>query len=386
MERLSLRMKRFKLYYISLVILSLFTSLALAQDLTLIKNVTVFDGERVIENTSVFIEGDKIKAIGNILGDVDGRLVDGTGKFLMPAMFNAHVHAWSPESLKEAADAGVLNVMDMHGVERFQAMMKQLNDSTQYANYYIAGAAATVPEGHGTQYGFPTPTLTTPEEAEKFVADRVAANVDYVKIIVEPWKKTLNSETVEALITEAHKVDKLAVVHVSRLDDALMVLNHGADALVHIWWDKELSAEDIKQLKLKEFFVIPTTLTTLKAFKSMGEKSWEYLSKEALLNQIKLLHEAGIPIVAGTDPPNLGINYGTDLYEELQLLSEAGLSNLEVLKSATSNTAISFKLTKRGFVKPGYLADLILLDSSPIENINNIASINRIWKQGKIVK
>ncbi|MEM1003453.1 MAG: amidohydrolase family protein, partial [Bacteroidota bacterium] len=368
-----------------LVFISTFV-LSFCQEQTLIKNVTLFDGEKVIVNTSVLLEGRLIKAIGNLLETSGGLEIDGQGKTLMPALSNAHVHAWNPESLKEAANAGVINIMDMHGVERFQSMMKQLNDSTNYANYYIAGAAATVPGGHGTQYGFPTPTLSTPEEAPKFVADRVNAQVDYVKIIVEPWKKTLDAQTVKALINEVHRFDKIAVVHVSRLEDAMMVLENEADALVHIWRDKKISSSQLDILKSKNFFVIPTTLTTLKALKSLNKSTDKYLPFNLVLTEIKTLHDAGIPILAGTDPPNLGINYGNDLYQELILLSEAGLSNIEVLKTAPSNVAKGFKLENKGYVKPGYIADLILLDKSPLENIQNISSISQIWKAGKTIK
>jgi imidazolonepropionase-like amidohydrolase len=165
-----------------------------------------------------------------------------------------------------------------------------------------------------------------------------------------------------------------------------MVLDHAADGLVHIWWDKEMTSDELAVLKDKSFFVIPTTLTTLRALKTMGDEAWQYLSKEGLFEQIRQLHEAGIPILAGTDPPNLEINYGTDLYKELELLSEAGLSNLEVLKAATSNIALSFGLEDKGFVKPGYLADLLLLEKNPIEDINHISSIVQIWKEGKPLK
>jgi imidazolonepropionase-like amidohydrolase len=362
-------------------------SLAYGQDQTLIKNVRLFDGAIVTEGTSVLIEGELVKAVGpDVAADPAAQVIDASGQTLMPALSNAHVHAWSPETLKEAADAGVLNVMDMHGIERFQQMLRQLNDSTGYATYYIAGAAATAPEGHGTQFGFPTPTLSTPEEAPQFIADRVAANVDYVKIIVEPWKKTLSSETVEALIREAHKAKKLAVVHVSRLEDAMMVLGHDADALVHIWWDKEISKNQLEQLKTREFFVIPTLLTTLKAFETMEMEADQFMSKAQLLSQIKILFDAGVPILAGTDPPNLGINYGTDLYQEMELLSEAGLSPIEVLKTATSNVATAFGIDNKGFVRPGYKADLILLERNPLENITNISSISQVWKGGKPLK
>ena len=128
----------------------------------------------------------------------------------------------------------------MHGVEQMQDMMRSYQDSTNYASFFAAGAAATAPDGHGTQFGFPSPTLTQPEEAKKFITDRVNAGADFIKIIVEPWKNTLDHEIVKALIDEAHNQNKKVGVHISKVDDAYHVLNNDADGLVHIWWDKPM--------------------------------------------------------------------------------------------------------------------------------------------------
>ncbi|GAB4160598.1 MAG: amidohydrolase family protein [Winogradskyella sp.] len=359
-----------------------------AQNSFIIKDVKVFDGDQIIDETSVRVENGKIIEVSKVITPKkEDEVIDGKGKTLIPALSNAHVHAWSPQSLKEAAMAGVLNVMDMHGVEPYQISMRQLKDSTNYARYYVAGYAATAPNGHGTQFGFPVPTLSKPEDALPFVESRVKANVDYIKIIVEPWKETLSLETVSELIKETHKAKLIAVVHISRLEDAINVLNKNADGLVHIWWDKPIETSELETLtKNKSFFVIPTLLTTLKAFDSMGEDSKQFLKKEELLSEVKKMHDLNIPILAGTDPPNVGINYGSDLYKEMQLLSEAGLNNIEVLKTATSNVAKAFGLKDTGFIKEGYLADLILIDGDVTKDINLIMNQKSIWKEGQILK
>ena len=355
-----------------------------AQDTFIIKDVKIFDGKEVLKDTSLKIENGKIVAIDEyIKPGTDTQVIDGRGKTLIPALSNAHVHAWSPLSLNQAAKAGVLNVMDMHGIENFQQDMKKLKDSTNFARYYVAGYAATAPEGHGTQFGFPVPSLNGPEDAKAFVADRVKSEVDYIKIIVEPYKNTLSHETVAGIIKEAHNKGLKAVVHVSRLEDGLKVLENNADGLVHIWWDKEIDSRVLAELsKQKDFFIIPTLLTTLKAFEFMGDTSENYLSKEQLLSEIIKLHQAEVPILAGTDPPNLNINYGTDLFKELMLLREAGLSNLEVLKTATSNIAEAFNLKNTGHIKVNYVADMLLIDGDPTENIQDISNIEMIWKAG----
>lgn len=362
--------------------------IASAQNSFVIKDVKLFDGEKVIERTSVKVDNGTIVEVAiNIQTSGKDQIIDGNGKTLIPALSNAHVHAWAPQSLSQAAKAGVLNVMDMHGVETYQSMMRQLKDSTNYARYFVAGYAATAPEGHGTQFGFPVPTLNKPEDAKKFITDRVEANVDYIKIIVEPWRNTLSSETVAALIKEAHLADRMAVVHVSRLADAIDVLSYDADGIVHIWWDKEIKKDQLdKLLEKKSFFVIPTLLTTIKAFDAMNLDEAKLLTKEKLFAQVKKLFDNGVPILAGTDPPNVGINFGTDLYQELQLLNESGMSTIEVLKAGTSNVADAFGLEDRGYVIAGYRADLILLDGDVTNDIKQMNQIITVWKDGKVVK
>lgn len=247
-------------YILLFVLISQWATVS-AQDDFIISNVTLFDGTEIKNNISVFIKDGIIETIApEIKGDYE--VIDGSGKFLMPGMTNAHVHAFSPLSLVEAANAGVLNVLDMHGMEPMQKFMVSLRDSTNYARFFRAGYAATAPGGHGTQYGFPVPTLQKPEDAKQWVADRVASSVDHIKIIVEPWKNTLDSETVAAIIKEAHKANKVVVTHVSKEEDAYITIKSGVDGLVHIYDDKSMSEDRLRELiENQNFFIIPTILT-----------------------------------------------------------------------------------------------------------------------------
>jgi len=111
-----------------------------------------------------------------------------------------------------------------------------------------------------------------------------------------------------------------------------------------------------------------------------------FLSEEELKFEVKRLYDAGLIILAGTDPPNAQINYGTDLYKELKLISEAGLPNIDVLKSATSAVSDAYDLRDRGYLKEGYRADMLLINGNPLEKIEEISAIETIWKFGKEVK
>lgn len=375
----------------------LITSIALlfvvaitAQKRFIIDNVRLFDGESVQEDMTVLVEDGIITLVSAVrISNTKTKRIDGKGKTLMPALTNAHVHVWSQASLQEAAKAGVLNVLDMHGVEQMQGMLRSYKDSINYASLYAAGAAATAPGGHGTQFGFPSPTLTQPDEAKQFITDRVNANADFIKIIVEPWKNTLDHETVKALIAEAHLQNKKVGVHISKVEDGYQVLNNGADGLVHIWWDAIMEESKLQNLaKKRSQFVIPTLLTSVKATAMIKQRTPEavFLSEDQLKSEVKRLYDAGLVILAGTDPPNVQINYGTDLYKELKLLSEAGIPNIDVLKGATSAISEAYNLEHKSYLKEGYRANMLLVNGNPLKNIEDISNIETIWKLGKEVK
>lgn len=376
-----------KIYSLIFVLCFAFLSLQ-AQESFVIKDVTLFDGDVVIEKTSVLIEDGIVKEVGKrIKGDYT--IIDGKDKFLMPALTNCHVHTFMGAQLYEAAKAGVLHVLDMHGLESVQHYMTAMRDQAGAARLYRAGYAATAPGGHGTQYGFDVPTLENPEDAKQWVTDRVSAGVDHIKIIVEPWKTTISHEIAKAVIEEAHAQDKIAVVHISKEEDAYKVLSNGADGLVHIWTDIDMPQEHLDDLvKHQDFFVIPTILTNVLVQPLFyGKTEAETAVVEAkLLKEVKRLYDAGIPILAGTDPPNANINMGTDLYKELIFFSKAGIPAVDVLKSATSLPAIKFDIGNTGFIKVGYQADMLLLSKSPLDAMEHISSIETIWKSGVVVE
>lgn len=358
----------------------------IAQEEFVIQNVRVFDGEKVKENAYVHVKNGYIEEI-SLTPITRVKSIDGKGKTLLPALTNSHVHVWSPVSLNEAAKAGVLNVLDMHAMESLMPMMKGFRKSTNHADYYAAGSAATAPKGHGTQYGFPVPTLTKPEEAKTFITGRVKAGVDYIKIIREPWKATLDFPTIAALVKEAHAANKKAVVHISKAEDAYQVLKAKANGLVHIWEDTTMDKKQLKALQKEHFFVIPTLLTMEKIQALFHKKTKEEVAQKigVMQGEVKRLYDMKVPILAGTDPPNGQINYGTDLYKELELIQGAGIPILDVLRSATSLPAVHFNLEKKGFLKKGYRADMILVTGNPTKHLKDIWNTKTVYKLGKEV-
>ena len=102
---------------------------------------------------------------------------------------------------------------------------------------------------------------------------------------------------------------------------------------------------------------------------------------------VGLLHQAGVPILAGTDanttvgvPAN--VEHGSSLHRELELLVRAGLSPVAAIAAATSLPAKHFGLSDRGAVRPGLRADLVLIAGDPLADITDSRRVERVWCAG----
>lgn len=100
------------------------------------------------------------------------------------------------------------------------------------------------------------------------------------------------------------------------------------------------------------------------------------------MTNIRKLHAAGVPIIAGTDSPYPGVYYGEGLHRELELLVEAGLTPLEAISAATRNAAAFMRDTTWGTVVPGHRADLLLINGRPHEQIRDTRRIVAVMQAG----
>ncbi len=358
-----------------------------SQHRLVIQNVRLFDGVKVEEKVSIEIVQGHFQRIGaRPLETSDStRTIDGTGKTILPGLINAHVHVWSKSQLKLALRAGVFAVLDMHSPENLIGKLREPGLTYKYAAYYSAGYAATAKGGHGTQYGYEVPYIGPEMTPEAFVRDRKTNHSDYVKIIYEPVRRTLSLDQIERIIRESHKQDLMAVAHISNLRNALEIAPLGIDALVHVWDDEVISRQQVRALKQSGLFIVPTLAVheqVKKYYTENGIKN-KMLDLSDLCENVRRLHKARVPILAGTDPPNLGINYGSSIYRELELLAQSGLSDLEALKAATSNPATYFSLENLGFIKEGYRANFILIDGDPTTNVSDIRKLDSVWIDGQ---
>lgn len=385
---------------------------------TLIQNVAVFDGAKRLPPRAVLLSGGKIAD-----PDFKGRppagtkIVDGRGKTLLPGLIDSHVHAFQDQDVPLLF--GVTTQLDMFSptaaTSEVRARMKAGTNAAT-ADIVTAGILATVPGGHGTQFGLPVPTLTTPAEADAWVAARIAEGSDFIKIVDEDGSvarplPTLDAATVRALVVAAHKRGKLAVVHVQKLRDALEAVDAGADGMVHLYFDKEGGDDFARRAKAAGVFIVPT-YAVFEGFhgRAGGAPLLDrpglagLLSKVAADNvrqsfgadrsanldatmaaNVKGLLKAGVPILAGTDAGNPGTAYGLSMHRELELLVKAGLTPAQALTAATATPARAFRLADRGRIAKGLKADLLLVDGDPTVDIAATQAIAEIWKDGETV-
>jgi imidazolonepropionase-like amidohydrolase len=382
-------MTRYLSFFLFLIATSALTGQTDDQWDLLITDVQVFTGEKTLKATDLGVKDGIITHLGPEL-DRQHRArntINGKGYTVLPGLVNTHVHAWFPLHLQQAAQAGVLATCDMHGSAFATKFLGQFQDSVGYARYYAAGSGATVPGGHGTQFGMIVPTIDSTTSARQFTLDRIAEGADYIKILREPMRPTLSFEQIDTIIKTAHEKNVRVVAHVSRCADAVELVRLGIDGLVHIWFDRAMTEEELKVFEQHEdLFIVPTTLTNIKVFaffEQQAEKPEVSLDSIGLLDEIRRLHEAGVQILAGTDPPNFGINHGSDLYEELILLSAAGIPNQACLAGATVDSARYFGLDGPQPIQVGVTADFFLVKGDPLKSMEALRELEGVWQKGQ---
>lgn len=389
----------------------------IAADLV-IRDVRLFDGERVHERTSVAVARDKIVAVGPELSvTVGAEVVEGAGMTLLPGLIDAHTHIQSGDQLRQALVFGVTTELDMFTLPGLFRTLRRLSADRGrgLADFRTAGILATAPGGHGTEYGFEIPTLTTPAEAQAFVDARLSEGSDYLKIVLDDGGArqrpipTLDIDVVRALITAAHARGRMAVVHVSSEREAIAAIEVGADGLVHVFGDAAPSERFVRLAAEHKVFVADTLVvlanlcapgrgpaladdprlrpllapTDLRALAAVwaGRPPNPALCDHARA-AVLALHRAGVPILASTDAPNPGTLHGASLHDELALLVDAGLTPAEALRAATVAPADAFRLDDRGRVAVGKRADLVLVRGDPTEAIAATRAITAVWAAG----
>ncbi len=411
-----------RLWYIVGFLSVVLTTPSLSADQTIIKNVRVFDGERVWPQADVTMAGPRIASIAvsagthKTVGDID--VIDGSGLTLLPGLLDAHVHVGSDlVNLTESLRFGVTTVFDLFNpdpsLHRMRSLIKQHPDKV-LPDLFSAGTCATAPGGHGSgQPGMET--IASAKDVPDWIKKRVRNGVDYIKLVIEPGffgKKlsTLDKQTVKALVDAAHEHGLLAIAHVSRAESARIAVDAGVDILAHTW-KGGAKKKLLQDIKASGIYVIPTIAVYDNLYDTKGPESMladlrlrnylpqagiEELKKsyklpphdrntEELQQLTSVLYKAGISLLVGSDTPNIVTWPGATLHREMELMVASGMSPLAVLHGATAAAADAFRKPDRGRIQPGNLADLVLVSGDPTRDIRATRNIIAVWRRGKMV-
>lgn len=388
--------------------------------------MTVFDGDDLLDADQVLVEDGLIAAVGRDRAGGPGQRTatvaayDAGGAMLLPGLIDSHVHAY-PQAPADAVRFGVTTMLDMFTMDPTwlpaAAATRASLAPTAGTDVWSSGVAVTVPGGW-PDYGQPVlPLDATDAEVAAFVADRVAEGSDYLKLFIERGLysrnlPTLTDRTVRATVAAAHAHGLLAVAHVSATDAAVTAVQAGADALMHVPADDPLSDRQLGVIRDAGVPVVSTLAAIAGSSCAGGEADLledrrvaPYLSElqhtslnlripgpcavgryEHAVDNIRALHQTGVPVLAGSDPPNPRTAFGASLLQELALLVTADLSAAQALTAATAAPADVFGLTDRGRIAPGLRADLLLVDGDPTTDIDAVRDPLAIWKNGHPVQ
>jgi imidazolonepropionase-like amidohydrolase len=344
-----------------------------------IDNVKIFNGESLSGLQTVIIDEDKIGT--DCSGDIH---IDGKGGVLLPGLFDSHTHPESIASLELLTSYGVTTALSMSCVPL--ALCQSLRNQTGLTSFYTAGRYATSPNStHAILLGNEAGNefISSPAEANQFVAERVSNHSDYIKLVAE--SPGLTQAEHNALVLAAHHYGKKAMTHAITYGAYTQAIVSKTDIIQHAPVDQVISQFMIKQILSQGQQVTPT-LTVERVLVANSKLRPPNATYENAANSVSRMHEAGIPILAGTDSNNanfgLNVNFGSSLHDELENLVSAGLSTVQALRAATTVPAHYFGLTDRAVIAPGYRADLLLINGDPIANISNTRNIVMVWSAG----
>ena len=353
------------------------------------------------------VEGDRITDAGR-REDVEipegAARVDLSGKTVMPAIVNTHVHLASTreeriDQLQHMAyyGAGVaVSLGQDTGDVPFELRDEVVPDAARSGT---AGRGITTPEPGRSEVPF---WITSEDEARAAVQELAAQRVDLVKLWVDDRNgsyEKLSSALYGPAIDEAHTHDLRVTAHIFTLEDAKGLLRAGIDAFAHGVRDQDVDDELIALWRERPNVVLVPNLPNPGVAVDL---SW--LSGTVPAEQLQQMQEAsrdrpaaqesfGIQArnLARLDQAGVTIAFGTDgstpwaVHQEMEDMVRSGMSPADVIGAATSNSAELLRMADVGTVAAGKSADFIVLDANPLDDITNTRLIAEVYLRGVAV-
>ena len=415
-------------------------SLLLASTIAL-RGATLVDGTGAppLPNSLLVVSDGRIVSVGAATPEALRALPAGTqilpadGKWIIPGLIDAHVHAEADEDLKTMLRWGVTSVRLMAEDAAAAASLGRASGARADIPEVFSSAPIFTTKGGWWDEGQPAdPNVNrfpaTATEARESVRRAKALGSREIKLMLDDmaWCRAPKSpvaklppSVVEALTSEARSQGLRATVHAPNLVDAKAAIAAGATALAHGVLDP-IDDATLAAMKSRPVFYIPTMdvfefLADARSFvdgvladPTAAEglppqilaryRSADYAAGyrerypafenvkrrlPVLRENLRRLHAAGVPIALGTDMwafPGLGVSI------EMDLFVKAGLSPLQAIEAGTRTAARSVGADDRGALEAGRRADFLVLSADPLSDVRNARRIDRVWKAGRPVR
>jgi imidazolonepropionase-like amidohydrolase len=390
-------------------------------------NVRIVDGNggAPIERGTIVIEGRKMTAVGaasNISIPPGARTIDGNGNTAMPGLADMHVHltgGWDGISadmlgyqryMNGLLYAGVTTVLDTGNVESYVLQLRAETAAGRLLGprIYCVGPLVDGPDPFWPEL---SRAVVSQDQVPGLVRQLADDKVEFIKLYAG-----LSDLEIQAISTEAKKYNLRTIIDVHSRNGSIEPMLEGIAGWAHLP-TRKLSDEAIAIAKAKQIFFI-TTLSVIEAFTWRRFQDMSFLDQPLIADttpsfaladlrklghaevnkkhsltalvdaesNVKRLMQAGILIAAGTDAPYPGDFQGEGIHRELELLVESGLTPLEAITIATKNAALIVNAgSEWGTLEPGKLANLIIVDGKPDQNIRESRNVATVVKEGRIL-